>query len=124
ALSDKEVWAIGVDKGSPAGRRSVIVHWDGAHLELTPETGGTLLGIAAISPSDVWVVGSRLDDQHGLEESGLLEHWDGATWSLQALPEGVGALDDIVMISASAGWAVGTGIGGHPLVLRWDGTSW
>lgn len=117
-LSDTDVWAVGADKGSPKAHRSVIVHWDGAHLDLTPgQTGDHLLGIAAISPSDVWAVGYS-------GEGGLLEHWDGATWSREALPPRVGALDDIAMSSASSGWAVGTSASGHPLALRWDGTSW
>ncbi len=63
----------------------------------------------AVSPADVWAIGS----------GGVIMHFDGTLWSL--VPSGTtNELDDIWMASATDGWIVGAG----GTLLRWNGTQW
>lgn len=99
----------------------------GATWEVDPSTpipGGLLRDVAIISDTDVWAVG-------GYWPSGqsLIEHWDGATWSIvppgaaedaKGAPEGglEGGLYGVSAIATDDVWAVGDNI------QHWDGTSW
>ena len=87
----------------------------------TPE--GTLEGIAALSPTDAWIVG-----EYGAET--FVEHWDGASWSIVPSPnadESTGALNSLYAVARVPGtrtlWAVGSydsyaSNGTHPLILE------
>jgi hypothetical protein len=134
-VSSDDVWAIGwySQGGEGSSTVNVILHWDGTTWNEVshPEPGGhvQLYDIAAISSNDVWAVGAT-SDANGNGPHGLIEHWDGNTWSVvpAADPdmafwhfEGVAGTgpDDV--------WAVGntaTGHSGGTLVEHWDGTSW
>jgi hypothetical protein len=80
-------------------------------------TGNVLNGVACVSASDCWAVGS-----YGLVDQTLIEHWDGTSWAIVASPNtGEGwynILTDVTCVSASDCWAVGS------IFLHWDGTSW
>jgi hypothetical protein len=83
-----------------------------------PEDGyAHLLGMAAVSPTDVWAVGESGD-------TGLIEHWDGVQWQRLSTPAGVSSLSDIEMQSNTSGWAVGATADGRPLAMYWNGLSW
>lgn len=74
-----------------------------------------LLGVAALSPTDAWAVGSHI------------EHWDGTSWSI--VPNPVGTLSGVTALSTNNVWAVGevynsSKKGDSTLVEHWDGTSW
>jgi uncharacterized membrane protein len=83
-----------------------------------------LIGVAAVSPNDVWAVGQ------GANRNELIEHYDGQRWRLVKAPQ-PGATGVLMGVSASAAddvWAVGdyTRHNGemHPLIEHYDGTSW
>ena len=86
--------------------------------------------VLSISPTDVWVVGSR---SVTAAEVPMAEHWDGSTWTLEATPTpGINSgIDQISAVSSSDVWAVGW-IFTHrrhptrfePLGLHWDGGAW
>jgi hypothetical protein len=60
----------------------------------------------------------------GASPAGITEHWDGASWSMRAVPDPAGK--DLTGVSCSspvACIAVGS-LGGVPLAERWDGTRW
>jgi hypothetical protein len=84
-------------------------------------------GIAAVSPSDVWAVGSSAD----WAGKPLIAHWDGNSLRvIQAfLPrssrEG-GDLSAVAAVGADDVWAVGTDGNRHPhpIVMHWDGKLW
>ena len=85
-----------------------------------------LNGVAAISPADVWAVGSVGDPAASLERA-LVLHWDGTAWAdvemRRATGGGKSALVDIEGVSPTDLWAVGY----HhfqPLILRFDGEAW
>jgi hypothetical protein len=88
----------------------------------------TLSGIAALAPYDVWAVGSY---HNGTIDQTLIEHWDGATWSVVASPyTGTGSayLNGVAAVAAGDVWAVGyifdPTTGQSPLVEHWNGSTW
>jgi hypothetical protein len=87
-------------------------------------------GVAAISKTDVWGVGSRLGATGGTYKT-LAEHWDGASWTTiptvdpDGSGDGLGAVDGL---SSQDVWGVGSHGAGftsqYPLAEHWNGTSW
>jgi hypothetical protein len=102
ALSPSDVWAVGmVRPGSGSiNWRPVVEHWDGTSWsqisspDPNPVHFYNLLGIAAISASDIWATGGV-----------GIENWNGTSWSLVSSTPGVGvaALSDgtVVVVSAN-----------------------
>ena len=99
--------------------------------------------IAALSASNVWVIGQQQPYQNSALTSPLIEHWDGARWSVVPTPDPRSVLnpslnnqkfDAISAVSANDIWVVGGAY--HfdidtlglqvffPLIERWDGSSW
>jgi len=114
AVTPRDVWAVGEQQSEKTGRFSTLIeHWDGARWSAIPspsadagETGSHLYGVAADGPHDVWAVGQRDDQGSDLP---LVEHWDGARWSVVGIPTaGVeGALLQGVAVRNGEIWAVG-----------------
>jgi hypothetical protein len=78
ATSDSDIWAIAASSASYS-----IVHYDGTSWQQVP-TGSDLDGvqprdILAISPSDVWVLGTQTGTADGARL--VLLHWNGVGWS-------------------------------------------
>ena len=91
-----------------------------------------LQSVATLSASDAWAVGYTRQSRR---TSTLIEHWDGATWSVVASPDPggryVNRLYGVTALAADDVWAVGTFNhhashydDNHTLVLHWDGRSW
>ena len=82
---------------------------------------GFLLGVSAVSASDVWAVGST-----GTSDEPLIVHWNGTRWSQVTSPNVPAAyLSGVSMVSPADGWAVGTRFGGETAVIEhWNGTRW
>lgn len=123
ALSSSNVWAVG-GRATPASSRSLIEHWNGTSWSIVPSpsgepVGSELLGISAVSASDIWAVGAG--------SGALIEHWNGTAWSVVASPllSGFGRLTGVAAVSASDVWAVGRD-GRHPVpvIEHWNGSSW
>jgi hypothetical protein len=86
---------------------------------------GILRGVTAISATDAWAVGGL--QKRGQGSRALIEHWDGAQWSLVSGPNtDKGSLNAISAISSDDVWAVGSsgGFQGGSLIEHWDGTAW
>ena len=65
----------------------------------------------------------------GRVNSTLVDHWNGATWSLQTTPNpsGGGQLNDLACPAVTSCVAVGSSSGAsasHTLVERWNGSTW
>jgi len=95
-----------------------------------PNTGGTLVGVSADSPSDAWAVGNY--STPAVPYGAFLAHWNGTGWTKSPSPD-PGAADGTSLLGVSAvsrtdAWAVGsytvTGHSDLPLILRWNGTRW
>lgn len=94
---------------------------DGNHLIATH----TLNSLASLADNDVWAVGSI---NNGRKWTVLVEHWDGATWSLVAAPSPSQQSDllGITSLATDNVWTVGSTGGGHRMTLveHWDGSAW
>jgi hypothetical protein len=90
----------------------------------------SLLAVDAISPTDMWAVGTYQDEAG--EDRALTMHWDGAAWTVVPAPSVGEDGDRLVAVSASSStdvWAVGASLydGGfveETLTMHWDGQAW
>lgn len=157
ALSPDNAWlvgsAVGTDPRNSAGYRCFLMHWDGHQWSQTPaplvqHQFCELDDITALSPTDIWAVGSSAD-LVTLHHSGsiefikvsqtLIEHWDGQQWSVVPAPS-PGADRWLTQITASAAndiWTIGF-LSQHlpsfqpnapapplqALIEHWDGHQW
>jgi len=123
ALASNDVWAVGVGESiDQLGALSVVLHWDGTAWSSVdvPRLGdeialNSLRAVSAVSPTDIWAVGSYTLYE-GFTTGTLTLHWNGSAWSLVSNP--CNASEDIVAISANDVWAVGVD------TCHWDGSSW
>ncbi len=136
ALSAGDVWAAGYVQGDDTTTMPLAEHWDGTGWSVTATkipTGrdrGLLQGIVAISPKDVWAVGSSVLLADGSNRT-LAEHWNGKKWKVVPTVEPVGVsssyLQSVTAVSADDVWAVGyyfDSADGGSIIEHWDGTSW
>jgi hypothetical protein len=135
ALSPGDVWAVGeykpVELGPP-----LIMHWNGKSWRVTPArvtlkgaTGGDpgpgpgLQSVSAVSPTDIWAVGTR---GTGSDQIFIFEHWYGRRWREVPGASQVNTMGDITFLFAVAAaatddvWAVGTCCANE----HWDGSGW
>jgi len=146
-----DCWATGAttvagDNGDAVD--GIIDHWDGSSWSpaALPDTGATysqLMSVTCTSASNCWAAGVAGPNQvtSGLlpgilpkvtGDQALVEHWDGAGWSIADLPQAGPSgsyLSGVTCAASSECWAVGstTDADGDPagaLVDRWDGSSW
>jgi hypothetical protein len=133
-------WAVGVYLPSTTGNeQAMIERWNGAawRLQPSPNPGGAngqaLNGVAAISAASAWAVGFYATAQGGTGNRTLIERWKGSAWAQVPSPNPAGGtlsngLNDVVALSASRAWAVGS-YGTSPaasrtLIVRWNGAHW
>ncbi len=140
ALSATDIWAVGYgNDNNPAQtslEQSLIIHWDGkAWREVqspNPGSGFNLLtGLAAVSTNDIWTVGTFSNGNSGVEMGEeLIEHWNGASWTVVQGPNAGtqgNSLSAIAAISTNDIWAVGNSSSNSPtdtLIEHWNGTTW
>jgi hypothetical protein len=141
-LSPTDAWAVGTsfhggDTATPEGR-TLIEHWDGTAWSIVPSpnpaTGvagdaDTLNAISGTSPTDIWAVGSDLNEAtHTIQL--LFAHWNGTAWTTVTSPTSPAVSapfpSGITAISPDNVWAVGTNeTGGQKtLAAHWNGTAW
>src|SRR6266702_8664269 len=87
-----------------------------------------LLGVTAISATNVWAVGDSTNSL-GYDQT-LTEQWNGTNWSVVSSPNsgiGYNYLEGVAAVSANNIWAVGAypyNSYYQPLIEQWNGTSW
>jgi len=103
ALAPNDVWAVGSSTASnkpPPGQfdvpsKTLIEHYDGTAWSVVPSPNvgpnsqfqsNQLHGSAAVSPTDIWAFGSYFAADGSGQQSTLVLHWDGASWTLQPSP--------------------------------------
>jgi hypothetical protein len=110
-----QVWAVGTTTSADsASQHSFVLHFDGATWSVAtlPDLGpaysyDTLYGIAAASPTSVWVTGSAsTGNQRSVT---FAEHYDGAGWTLTPTPSPApsSGLAGVATNGAST-WSVGS----------------
>jgi hypothetical protein len=133
ALASNDVWAAGsYFNGSVF--QTLVEHWDGAVWSVisSPDPGaGTsnyLSGVSALASNDVWAVGNYINGSNNGQT--LVEHWNGAAWSVVPSPNVGASTNELSALSAltiNDVWAVGyyeNGTARQALVEHWNGTAW
>ena len=136
ATSSTDVWAVGRYIGTNSADQTLAEHWNGARFRQVPspdpQPNDALLGVHALSATDVWAVGKTWPATVEVF-SPLIEHFDGRTWSVVPTPplrSGSGLLAGVAAASPGDVWAVGSQFSGSAdstaatLAERWDGTAW
>jgi hypothetical protein len=111
AISSNNVWVVGAD-----GRNATLnLDWNGTalHHAASPRFSGgahygLLAGVAALSSSNVWAVGNIF--AHNNLTQTLIEHFDGAKWTIVTSPNVANANTSLVAVTSTPGgtlWAVG-----------------
>jgi hypothetical protein len=135
ALSPSNAWAVGYYHEGGATEQTLILHWDGVAWTIVPSPNvnaraNILLGVTAISATDIWAVGFFIDPEDFA--AALTMHWDGAGWSVY--PTEVINGDEVLLAVDANGpsdvWGVGAfgnpifGQAFGPLAEHWDGSLW
>jgi hypothetical protein len=136
AVSADDVWAVGQYANPEGPMKTLVEHWDGAAWTVVPSPnegigGNNLVGASAVSADDVWAVGYYASSSRGPNQT-LVEHWNGAAWTLVDAPMRGGweaLLNGVAAVSATDVWAVGLYydpkvLQNKTLVARWNGAAW
>jgi hypothetical protein len=102
-LSPTDGWAIG----------NRVYHYDGTSWrEIHMPVNTQFNAISAVSPSNIWIVGGSTPVIPS-DGRAVILHYDGNGWFPQPTPSVPYSfsLNDIAMVSATEGWAVGTAEG-------------
>lgn len=134
--SANDVLAVGYfEDALSGGRRTLIEHWNGTEWVRVPSynegMGENILnGVVAVSPTDVWAVGSYYQTSASRWRS-LVLRWNGYNWFRVSTPIVPGFRDELFSVSKRDGnnvWAVGyyepTSGDRQALAMRWTGTEW
>ena len=92
ASASNDAWAVGYYIGDEGLYETLSMHWDGLAwtlvepLNVGEGTGDWLYGVAAVSPSEAWAVGSTAGPWDTYTSTTLIEHWTGSAWSVVPSP--------------------------------------
>ena len=141
AVSANDVWAVGYYSASAdaSSTQALIEHWDGIQWRMftSPQVSAStsLYGVAVLTTDDIWAVGSTSihgsSDGRGPIGEPLIEHWNGARWSIVKSPN-VGQTSGLSSVAAASVrdiWAVGytsndVGFPRQTLIEHWNGFQW
>lgn len=134
-----DAWAVGSFSDIPypgEGEKTLIEHWNGFAWSAVKDhnaelENSSLSGVIALSPNDVWAVGST-SRPHTSGFQPLIEHWNGNAWAIVDAPSPANSsFYNIAAVSANDIWVVGgynVKISGNTvqrsLFEHWDGRSW
>lgn len=145
-VSSRSAWAVGVTNRVGIGAmHTLVMHWNGTswtHVK-SPDPNKNLnylYAVSADSAKDAWAVGFKCtcDSGGNFGDTSLIEHWNGAAWSVSPAPK-IGKTDllnGVEALSRTDVWAVGRAcVSGctakgttvpvwDSLILHWDGTAW
>jgi hypothetical protein len=133
-LAPNNAWAVGGREDPRPGYRRdqpYLAHWNGTAWSSVVVPGqlgrGSLASVSAVSPSDVWAVGS-------MDNAPIAIHYNGTSWQRVAIPAQSerSELSGVTALAPNDVWAVGNRNGVLPngyAVLRtftehWNGVSW
>ncbi|GAC1583062.1 MAG: hypothetical protein NVS3B24_21550 [Candidatus Dormibacteria bacterium] len=138
--SASSCWAVGSTAVANV-YQPLLEHWDGlswsvASSPIPPGSrGATLSAVTCAGIADCWAGGSAYDNTAQVFKS-LIEHWDGAAWTIVASPNSSlvehNFINGISCASSADCWAVGAYSNsvqhflnpGQTLTQHWDGKAW
>jgi hypothetical protein len=127
--SPAQAWAVGY-RGSTR-LTTVLEQWNGTSwqkargvpLKGLSNPGPQLDTVAGTGPDDVWAAGGA--PEFG---PGVIEHFDGTTWSQVSSPVLNGGITSISADSPADAWGIGSDLSGCcvpvPIVAHWNGIAW
>jgi hypothetical protein len=129
AVSPTDAWVVG-----QKWNEALVLHWDGHTWDEvdSPKVRSTRLSaVEAVAVDDVWAVGTSFADVDGNgPPQGILEHWDGSSWTLVTLPKltpGT-ALGTVTAAAPDDVWVAGSATKRDGairlLLLHYDGSQW
>ena len=142
ALSVNDAWAVGFTSNTSASQASqtLIEHWNGAQWRVVTSPNSVMAinmlnDVVALSTDDAWAVGFASNTFASQGSQPLIEHWNGAQWSIVSMAELAqqsggpsDTLSRLIVLSANNVWGVGTSLdrSGHSttLIVHWTGTTW
>lgn len=117
---------ISATDGWVGGTGGRLWHFDGSQWTLAAQTmPDRIVGLSAVSATNVWGV---CGPENGT--TNYIIHYDGSTWSVaQTISDTWMDWEDIKMISATNGWAIGTGFTDMGFTygtyfFRYNGSTW
>jgi hypothetical protein len=118
-LASNAVWAVGEDASGPVVEFFNGTSWS---IQSASTTGGVLNAVTALSPTDVWAVGST---SIGTGSGHFIEHFDGTSWSVSLTTSANRAsLTGISAVSPTDIFAIGSSKNTGGQLLHFDGTTW
>ncbi len=142
AVSGKanDVWAVGGATSGVGYAGAVAEQWNGKTWKIVPtpnppgSSAQALHGVAAVSASNVWAVGTYLNSV-GVSAP-FAEHWNGKTWKIVPMPNASGTggitMAGVTAVPGSPNevWAVGwtnqpsADINATAVAEQWNGKVW
>lgn len=102
---------------SSPGWRVVYTHHYGPATNYSGYTD-----VAAVSPTDIWVLGGTDNDGEPAPGNPVAVQWNGRKWSTWSMPAGTqSSIFFASVVSAKSIWAVSDG-GGY--IVHWNGSRW
>jgi hypothetical protein len=135
AVSATDIWAVGQQPNADSVTVPLVEHWNGTSWRVVPVPVGaapsSLSAVSADGPNDIWAVGQQLEPGTSSAATGLVEHWNGTTWSVvTSLPNlGNSELTSVYAARSTDVWATvftvlpDTDLGVDNF-LHWNGSSW
>ena len=124
------VWVGGQRHVGGDDFRTRIRRWNGSawstpatpNPSTNPDEWNIIDGLAAISATNVWAVGSYSTVS---QTRPLILHWNGTAWSTATMPAGLqGRLHAVAANGPNDIWAVGDGVGATSLAMHYNGVAW
>jgi hypothetical protein len=131
AIAANNIWAVG-ENDSSSMQETLIEHWNGTAWKIVASpnfapSGNSLAAISAVSASDIWAVGTTTSASSSSGYQPLIEHWNGAKWSISSSPAIAGGFSSVAAIGSNDVWAVGARSAPNvtqTLTEHWNGTKW
>ncbi len=133
-VTANDVWAAGAYVNGSGGLQTLTEHWNGSIWSVvsSPNQGtgnNVLLGVTAVSSTDVWALGYYANGSGGLQT--LTEHWNGSAWTIVGSPSpgtNNNQLLAVTAVSSTDVWAAGLYANGtgaqQTLTEHWNGSIW
>ncbi|HEX8347927.1 MAG TPA: hypothetical protein VF657_24810 [Actinoplanes sp.] len=138
--SRTNVWAVG-RRGVPESGRAVPLtqRWNGTAWSVVPSPVPDIADVAeladvkALSGNRAWAVGSYHRSDSPIGERTLIQHWNGARWTVVQSPDPDPDRNRLSKVDGATDndvWAIGTqgtiddNATARGLVMHWNGTTW